>query len=54
MLEKAVETEKAPQPIARLRGYILWYPTQPSELCLSCVSDWHRDIIFHSLIKLTD
>lgn len=31
MLEKGVDTETTPQPIARLKGCILWCSTQLSE-----------------------
>lgn len=31
MFESGVETEKAPQPIARLKDYFLWYQTSLSE-----------------------
>lgn len=51
MVEKAVKTEKNPQSIARSKGYFLWCRTQLSELCLSCVSDWHRNIKLTSCNK---
>jgi len=52
MVEKAVETEIDPRPIARSRVYFLWCHTQPSELCLNCVSDWHLNLMLeHSTLN---